>query len=868
MSNKKTYRKFAASSIAATAAVAAIAPVASAATDASEFTDVQPGDSHYDGVQYVVEKGIQGYEDGSYGVKDSVTREHAAIFFAKVLGYENNLPSASDVSDYFSDVSSDHTYADYIAGAGEQGVFKGNSNDEFSPDRALTREQMASTIVNAFGLEDNGADVDVNLENVHPTHKTSVQILANLGITNQLDDFRPDEEVTRGQFATFLYQTNQVLNAEPKVESVSAINAKQIEVQFNQAVDGDTLFTDAASDDYSLLSSAISIEGDAEAESITFSNLEGKLSEDEKTLTITNADGTEFFDGKYTVTVNDTVKTTSGDSIAPFINNINVDDVTSPEVSEVSYDASTDKVTVKLSEAIDGTPEVLRVNGKPVSFDTATAPITELTFDRPASVETGSNATLYIAGATDYNSNYLESYNGSVTFTKDTSALDVSSIEQVDSDSLRIVFNKKLGSISADAKTDLGSALTVMKDGAAFAPDKVRVTPGDTTGKSFDIDFTSADLYGNDTSQDLSLVFADDGLVDVYGNKNDASSHDVTMTKDTVAPTVSGASVSDDNKTITLEFSEGVTVEENSQFVVRRDGINVSGLSISSNEDDNTKVDVELSSGNAFEAGTYTFRLESGAVADLVENNKNALATTSVSVDAEESEEPELNATVTGTTPNTFEIAYKVDGSGVELDTTSALNLSNYKLDGDALPSNADIYIKDDSSNKHVVVIELPEGSVNIGDSSGTNAILSVSGVEDADGNVVTATSDSVLVSDNTPATLQGAELVSSNILKLTFSESVDDTTFDVSDLTLESTNDTIDWDGSGSIPDTVSAEASGNELVLTVTPSESNWTNVVDGNDLSAKIVDVSDDDGLADSLKDTNDYNVKAGDSVSVEK
>lgn len=170
------------------------------------YTDVDPEDSHYNGVQWLTKKGIQGYENGSFGSGNNLTRPHAAIMFTRALGL--SVPSKNKVVDYFKDVNADDRYAGFIAAVGKAGVFKG-SNGNFLPEKELTREQMASTLVNAFDLESDGKDVAISLKNVSATHKNSVQTLANLGITNQLDNFRPEEIVTRGQFATFLYLSVQ-----------------------------------------------------------------------------------------------------------------------------------------------------------------------------------------------------------------------------------------------------------------------------------------------------------------------------------------------------------------------------------------------------------------------------------------------------------------------------------------------------------------------------------------------------------------------------------------------------------------------------------------------------------------------------------
>ncbi|AZB44587.1 hypothetical protein CEF21_21135 [Bacillus sp. FJAT-42376] len=603
----------------------------------------------------------------------------------------------------------------------------------------------------------------------------------------------------------------------PKVESVSAINGKQLVVKFNKAIDADTVITDAGTDD--TLLSSVSVVADTDAESVTAAKLEGALSKDGKTLTITSTDVAEFFDGTYTVTATDAVKTTDAKALTPFIAKVTVDDTTAPTVTGVSYDAASDEVTLTLSEALVGNPDVLRVNGTPVAFtNSSTGPVTELTFNRPASVATGSVADIYIAGAKDYKGNALAAYTGNVTFTKDVSALGVASVTQADSDTLRVVFNKKLGAkASSTTLADLAAAITVLKDGSSF-PYSVSATAGDTTGTSFDLNFTSTNLYGTAADKDLALVIAKDGLVDVYGNKNAASSQNVKMTKDVVAPTVTGTSVSSDKKTITLTFSEGVTVDD-SLFTVRRDGIavNTTGLTIVSDSSDNKKVTIKNADASAFTAGNYTFRLEAGAVKDLVEANKNALVTASAVVSAGTTTGTDLLAAVSTPANNKFEVAFSDNSVAKEVTADTALNLANYKLDGKALPTGTDIYFKD--ANKDTVVIVLPAGSVNIGAvGTGSNAILSVAGVKSTTGKTVASTGQTVKVEDNTAATLTGASKVGNSVI-VTFSEAISGTKLDAADFVVtDATGTTVGT--SGYATSTVAGNSKQVQLTFTAIPS------------------------------------------------
>ena len=107
--------------------------------------------------------------------------------------------------------------------------------------------------------------------------------------------------------------------------------------------------------------------------------------------------------------------------------------------------------------------------------------------------------------------------------------------------------------------------------------------------------------------------------------------------------------------------------------------------------------------------------------------------------------------------------------------TSSALQLANYKLDGQALPAGTVIYFN--SAAKNSVTIELPAGSKNIGEvGTGTTAVLNVANVADKAGKYADTKNLTVLVSDNTSATLQTVQLLGNDII-LTFNESIDSTT-------------------------------------------------------------------------------------------
>ncbi|MGY0691395.1 S-layer homology domain-containing protein [Virgibacillus sp. FSP13] len=238
MSNKRNYRKLATSTMAAAAAVTAIAPVVSAAESTTEFSDVDKSNDHYEGIMALAEQGIiQGYTDGRFGPWDNVTRAQVAAMLSNAL----NLDAPADIDEVlkgYTDVNADNEYAEQIAAVTAENVFKGQLNNKFNPWNDISREQMATVLVKGLDLDkyDTGEKADVNLDNVTPDHADNVQVLADLGITVELDDFRPTEKISRAQFSTMLNKALNVVeeNATPVVESVSAVTAGEVTVNFNK----------------------------------------------------------------------------------------------------------------------------------------------------------------------------------------------------------------------------------------------------------------------------------------------------------------------------------------------------------------------------------------------------------------------------------------------------------------------------------------------------------------------------------------------------------------------------------------------------------------------------------------------------------
>ncbi|WP_121616376.1 5'-nucleotidase C-terminal domain-containing protein [Virgibacillus halodenitrificans] len=212
MKDNKNLKKLTGTSlVAAAAASLAVVPVASAAaTDG--YSDVAKGDSHYEAIMALTEKEIvQGFQDGTFGQWKDISRQQVAAILYKA--FQLDEPTQEEVEnalEFYGDVDSSHLYAKQIAAVTKAGIFKG-ADGSFQPKESITRQQVASVLVLAQDLA-NYQSIDkekINLKNVDDSHKKRVQVLADLGVTNQSNDFRPAENISRGAFSTIFYKLSK-----------------------------------------------------------------------------------------------------------------------------------------------------------------------------------------------------------------------------------------------------------------------------------------------------------------------------------------------------------------------------------------------------------------------------------------------------------------------------------------------------------------------------------------------------------------------------------------------------------------------------------------------------------------------------------
>ena len=176
-----------------------------AAVDVSDiFIDVTPNAWYKDAVQYAYAGGLMtGVSADAFAPEQTTTRAMIVSILARLEG----VTSAQAAG--FADVS-DEWYATAVNWAASAGVVSGTGDGNFSPNAAITREQLAAMLMNysAWKREDVSARADLSAYSDQPStwaeETMSWAVAEGLisGVTNT--ELQPQGNATRAQVAAIL----------------------------------------------------------------------------------------------------------------------------------------------------------------------------------------------------------------------------------------------------------------------------------------------------------------------------------------------------------------------------------------------------------------------------------------------------------------------------------------------------------------------------------------------------------------------------------------------------------------------------------------------------------------------------------------
>ncbi|HHY42442.1 MAG TPA: S-layer homology domain-containing protein [Thermoanaerobacterales bacterium] len=216
----------------------------------SGFTDITA--SRYDWVRPYIEKMnlagvVKGMTDTTYGPDASVTREQLITMLVRLMGWESQASGKTLPSD-FPKASSVAPWArGYVAVAVEKGIVSGKDFEDFRPQDAAIRSEVAVFAVKALGLgqeAESRKNLSVSLTftdgyMMEPEVRPYVEIAVEKGIMKGFPDntFKPNDKFTRAQMATVLHNLSKLTKAHNiisgVVQDIDAELLPSVEIKFD-----------------------------------------------------------------------------------------------------------------------------------------------------------------------------------------------------------------------------------------------------------------------------------------------------------------------------------------------------------------------------------------------------------------------------------------------------------------------------------------------------------------------------------------------------------------------------------------------------------------------------------------------------------
>ena len=164
-----------------------------------------------------MERGLfNGVSDTEFSPNTSMTRGMFVTAVGRLAGVgaegeDSESEDAGSGTTDFTDVSADSWYAPYVAWAAENGIVSGTTDTTFEPDRAITRQEMA-TLLSRYAefakieLTEGDTVTFTDSDEISDYAKAAVEAMASAGLIQGMGDgtFAPRQTATRAEVATLL----------------------------------------------------------------------------------------------------------------------------------------------------------------------------------------------------------------------------------------------------------------------------------------------------------------------------------------------------------------------------------------------------------------------------------------------------------------------------------------------------------------------------------------------------------------------------------------------------------------------------------------------------------------------------------------
>ncbi len=152
---------------------------------------------------------LSGYSNGIFKPSQSMTRAELAAVLNNIIGDEETLKTRD--RDDFTDVPSDYWGYQAIMKMKEMELMNGVANNQFQPNRAITRAEVATIVSHYLGLEGKGKTAFKDTQGHWAANDIALVADAGIFSGDGKGTFRPDDKITRAEVVVVM---NKILGRE------------------------------------------------------------------------------------------------------------------------------------------------------------------------------------------------------------------------------------------------------------------------------------------------------------------------------------------------------------------------------------------------------------------------------------------------------------------------------------------------------------------------------------------------------------------------------------------------------------------------------------------------------------------------------
>lgn len=234
---------------------AAISVSAEEETSASEtaqttkFSDVSKSAKYATAVEVLNKLSIvNGYEDGTFGPDNNVTRAEFAAMLLRMLGLDQTIAPQEAP---FPDVAVEYWAAGTIDSAKRSGIITGYEDGTFGPEKNVSYEEALTMIIRAIGYSNYSAPSEI-------WYSTYVESARRLNITDKADG-NVGTLATRACIAQLIYNTLDVYYRENDTIRSQTIMEKYLGIEKKEGIIASNSYTSLSSPDVNLKENEVMI---------------------------------------------------------------------------------------------------------------------------------------------------------------------------------------------------------------------------------------------------------------------------------------------------------------------------------------------------------------------------------------------------------------------------------------------------------------------------------------------------------------------------------------------------------------------------------------------------------------------------------